>query len=90
MTHKRKLYDTKSDNIKKLIMKAKLLIIAIIFISANNLLAQTDNTGPQSKKLADTGFEYEDGMFSEAIDDAQLMEFKYLRFHETVLKNIQD
>ena len=45
-------------------------------------------TGPQSKKLAGQGYEYEDGMFSKAIDDAQLMEFKYIRFHETALKKI--
>ena len=46
-------------------------------------------TGPQSKKLAGSAYEYEDGMFTEPIDDAQLMEFKYLRFHETALKKIQ-
>ena len=46
-------------------------------------------TGPQSKKLAGEGYEYEDGMFSEPIPDAQLMEFKYVRFHETAMKKIQ-
>jgi len=46
-------------------------------------------TGPQSKKLAGSGYEYEDGMFSKPIDDAQLMKFKYLKFHETALMKIQ-
>ena len=46
-------------------------------------------TGPQSTKLAGEGIEYKDGMFSEPIDDAQLMEFTYLRFHETVFKKMQ-
>jgi hypothetical protein len=46
-------------------------------------------TGPQSVKLAGSGFEYIDGMFSNPIDDAQLLEFKYFRFHETVFKKIQ-
>ncbi|MEN8228995.1 MAG: BamA/TamA family outer membrane protein [Bacteroidota bacterium] len=47
-------------------------------------------TGPQSGKPIGTGIEYEDGLFSQPIADAQLMEFNYLRFHETVLKRIQD
>ena len=47
-------------------------------------------TGPQSAKLAGSGIEYDEGMFSEQIPDAQLMEFKYIRFHETVLKKMQD
>jgi len=46
-------------------------------------------TGPQSARLASNGFEYEDGMFSEPIEDSQLMEFKYIRFHETVFKKLQ-
>ena len=46
-------------------------------------------TGPQSKNLAGSGYEYKDGMFSEAIEDAQLMTFKYIRFHETVFKKMQ-
>jgi outer membrane protein assembly factor BamA len=46
-------------------------------------------TGPQSAKLAGEGYEYEDGMFSEPIPDAQLMEFKYVRFHETVMKKVK-
>ncbi len=45
-------------------------------------------TGPQSKKLAGEGYEYQDGMFSEPIEDAQLMEFKYLRFHETAMRRV--
>ncbi len=47
-------------------------------------------TGPQSVKLASgSGYEYKDGMFSKPVPDAQLMRFKYLRFHETVLKKVQ-
>ena len=44
-------------------------------------------TGPQSLKLAN-GFEYEDGFFSEEIPGAQLMEFQFIRFHETAFKQI--
>ncbi|MEN8156777.1 MAG: BamA/TamA family outer membrane protein [Bacteroidota bacterium] len=47
-------------------------------------------TGPQSGKPIGTGIEYEDGLFSQPIPTAQLMEFNYLRFHETVLKRIQE
>ncbi len=47
-------------------------------------------TGPQSKKLASNGIEYEDGMFSKRIPDEQMMEFKYIRFHETVLKQVKE
>ena len=47
-------------------------------------------TGPQSAKNAGTGYEYQDGMFSEPIPDAQLMKFKYFRFHETVLKKMRE
>jgi len=47
-------------------------------------------TGPQSAKNAGTGYEYQDGMFSEPIPDAQLMKFKYIRFHETALKKMRE
>ncbi|WP_340114633.1 BamA/TamA family outer membrane protein [Maribellus mangrovi] len=47
-------------------------------------------TGPQSTKPVGQGIEYDDGQFSEPIPDAQMMEFNYLRFHETVLKQIED
>jgi len=47
-------------------------------------------TGPQSGKAVGTGIEYEDGLFSEPISDAQMMKFNYLRFHETVLKRMGD
>ncbi len=47
-------------------------------------------TGPQSAKLAGNGVEYEEGMFSEPIPDAQMMEFQYVRFHETALKKIRE
>ncbi len=45
-------------------------------------------TGPETSKLANSGFEYEDGKLSDGIDGAQMMEFNYFRFHETVLKRI--
>ena len=44
-------------------------------------------TGPQSAKLAN-GFEFKDGIFSEEVPGAQMMEFKFIRFHETALKQI--
>ena len=47
-------------------------------------------TGPQSAKLAAQGIEYEEGMFSAEIPDAQLMKFKYIRFHETALKKFKE
>lgn len=47
-------------------------------------------TGPQSGKPVGTGIEYEDGLFSSSIPDAQMMDFNYLRFHETVLKRMGD
>jgi len=47
-------------------------------------------TGPQSVKNAGTGYEYQDGIFSEPIPDAQLMKFKYIRFHETALMKMRE
>ncbi|TLX76521.1 hypothetical protein E9993_06425 [Labilibacter sediminis] len=47
-------------------------------------------TGPQSGKPVGTGIEYEDGMFSKPISIGQMMEFNYFRFHQTVLKRIED
>jgi len=47
-------------------------------------------TGPQSARLASSGFEYDDGKLSDGIDGAQMMEFNYLRFHETALRKIGD
>ncbi len=47
-------------------------------------------TGPQSAKVVGGGYEYDDGMFSEPLETAQMMEFNYLRFHETVMKRYQD
>lgn len=47
-------------------------------------------TGPESSKLASTGFEYDDGKFTNGVNQAQMMEFNYLRFHETALKRIGD
>ena len=45
-------------------------------------------TGPQSSKLVADSLEYEGG-FNKPLDEAQMMEFKYLRFHETVFKKVK-
>jgi len=47
-------------------------------------------TGPNSNKLVGTGIEWDDDQFSAKIDNGQMMEFNFLRFHETVLKRYQD
>ena len=49
-------------------------------------------TGPQSSKLVggDLGIEYDDGLFSQGINDPQFMEFNFFRFHETVMMRISD
>lgn len=47
-------------------------------------------TGPQSARLVSSGIEYDDGDFSTGILEAQMMEFNYLRFHETALKRFDD
>ena len=47
-------------------------------------------TGPQSGKPIGSGIEYEDDVFSKPIPDGQMMEFNYIRFHETALKRIND
>jgi len=47
-------------------------------------------TGPQSAKPVGTGIEYSDNLFGAPIPDAQMMEFNYLRFHQTVLKRYKD
>ncbi|UXP33442.1 outer membrane protein assembly factor [Reichenbachiella agarivorans] len=43
-------------------------------------------TESQSKKNKGTGVIFEDNTFSQPIPDKQMMDFDYLRFHETVLK----
>ena len=45
-------------------------------------------TGPQSARLVSSGLEYEDGLFSQEIDEAQFMEFNLLRLHQTVFKKL--
>lgn len=45
-------------------------------------------TGPQSARLVSTGIEYEDGLTSQAIDEAQFMKFNFLRLHQTLLKKV--
>ena len=47
-------------------------------------------TGPSSANLASSGIEYDDGKLSNGIDGAQMMEFNYVRFHETFLRRIND
>ncbi len=47
-------------------------------------------TGPQSARLVSDGLEYDDGDFSTGIDEAQMMEFNFLRFHETAMRRIDD
>ncbi|TAJ08174.1 hypothetical protein DMA11_21485 [Marinilabiliaceae bacterium JC017] len=47
-------------------------------------------TGPNSNKIAGTGYEYEDDLFSCPIETGQMMEFNFLRFHETIMKRYQD
>ncbi len=45
-------------------------------------------TGPNTAKLSSDGFEYEDGLFSEGIDEGQMMEFNFLRLYQTYFKRI--
>ncbi len=47
-------------------------------------------TGPQSARLASNGFEYDDNLYSSPVEDEQMMDFNYLRLHETFLKRIGD
>ncbi len=47
-------------------------------------------TGPQSDRLVADGLEYDDGDFSTGILEAQMMEFKFIRFHESALKRVGD
>lgn len=47
-------------------------------------------TGPETSKLASTGFEYDDGKFSNGIDESQMMKFNFLRIYETYFKRIND
>lgn len=47
-------------------------------------------TGPNSNKAVGTGIEWDDNQFSAKIETAQMMEFNFVRFHETVLKRYQD
>lgn len=47
-------------------------------------------TGPQSAKLVSNGFEFEDGSFSDGIDDAQMMKFNFFRLHETYFRRISN
>ncbi|TLX78252.1 hypothetical protein E9993_00815 [Labilibacter sediminis] len=47
-------------------------------------------TGPNSNKIVDGGFEYQDDMLSAPIKEAQMLEFNYVRFHETAMKRYKD
>ncbi len=46
-------------------------------------------TGPQSARLADNGFEFDDKNY-EGTSEADMMTFKFFRFYETALKKIND
>lgn len=45
-------------------------------------------TGSPSATLASSGFQFDDGSYTNGIDEAQMMEFKYVRFHQTVLRRV--
>lgn len=45
-------------------------------------------TGPQSAKLAGEGIEYQDGLYSQAVDGAQMMKFNFLRVYGTYFKRL--
>lgn len=45
-------------------------------------------TGPASSKLASSGFEYDDGKFSNGISTNQMIKFNFLRIHETYFKRV--
>ena len=47
-------------------------------------------TGPLSAQLASNGFEIDDGVFSAEIDEEQLMNYNFIRFHQTVSKRFGD
>ncbi|MCY1721930.1 BamA/TamA family outer membrane protein [Prolixibacteraceae bacterium Z1-6] len=47
-------------------------------------------SGPQTAKPVGNRIEFQDGLFNSPIPDEQMMDFNYLRFHETGLKRIQD
>ncbi len=47
-------------------------------------------TGPQSARLVSTGIEYDDGLVSAGIDEAQFMKFNFLRLYQTALKRINN
>ena len=47
-------------------------------------------SGPQSSKLVSDGIKYDDANLSSGINEAQMMEFNFFRFHETFLKRIGD
>jgi len=46
-------------------------------------------TGPQSAKLVSGSFEYKGGMFTKPITTDQMLEFKYLKLSEIVLKRLK-
>lgn len=46
-------------------------------------------TGDFSTKLANNGFEFDDGSFSKGIDEAQMMKFNFLRIYGTYFKKFK-
>lgn len=72
-----------------------------VFFDANSAILMQDvryfktsqptyglGTGPESSKLANTGFEYEDSKFSNGIRGSQMIKFNFFRIHETYFKRI--
>lgn len=47
-------------------------------------------TGPNSSKIASTGFEYSDNMWSKPIDDNQMIGYNHLRLHEVAMKRMNE
>ncbi len=45
-------------------------------------------TGPSTSKLASNGFEYEDGLYSDKIDEPQMMEFDFIRLYQTYFRRM--
>ncbi|MGB1268687.1 MAG: BamA/TamA family outer membrane protein [Flavobacteriaceae bacterium] len=45
-------------------------------------------TGPNTSKLASNGFQYEDENYTKGIDEAQMLEFNFLRIYETYFRKL--
>lgn len=73
-----------------------------VFLENNNFILMGDwrflnssqptwglGTGPQSAKLASNNFGFKDGSI-EGNSEADMLKFKFFRFHETILKKLND